>query len=180
MAEITSDIVNKNKKPLIAYEGNFSDNSLNRILKLSEAQLNHVEKNLRIRKKVFKIVVEMIQNIYHHYAKFASKGNESMYQLVKFTLDKQNNVYTICTGNHISSNNASILKRKIDQLNAMSPADLKSAYIHQLINGKIATYGGAGLGMMNILKNSENRLTYRFEKISEGDTFFSLCASVSV
>ena len=172
--------VNKNKEILISYEGDVSVHSLDRILKLSECKLNQIEKNLRVKKKVFKIVVEMIQNIYHHYTKFASKGNENIFRLVKFTLDKQNNVYTIQTGNHINTKNISVLKSKIDKLNAMTPTDLKSAYIKQLSDGKITQYGGAGLGMIDIVKNSENKLSYAFERVNERDTFFILWTTVSV
>lgn len=181
MVDIVSsfDSLNKNKEVIISYEGDASDYSLDRILQLSESKLNLIEKNHRVKKKVFKIVIEMIQNIYHHYTKFAINGNENIFRRVKFTLDKQNNVYTIRTGNHINTKNISVLKSKIDKLNAMTPTDLKSAYIKQLSDGKITQYGGAGLGMIDIVKNAENKLSYAFERINEYDTFFSLWTSVS-
>jgi hypothetical protein len=171
--------VNQNKNILISYEGDINDHLLDRILKLSEYKLNRSESNLRVKKKVFKIVVEMIQNIYNHYTKFAAKSNENLLRMVKFTIDKQNNVYTIRTGNHISAQNVALLKNKIDQLNAMTPTDLKSAYIKQLSDGTITRYGGAGLGMIDIVKNSENKLLYTFEPINEGNAFFSLWTTVS-
>ena len=181
MVDIVSSfgVANNDKDVLISFEGDVSDYSLDRILALSERKLNRIEKNIRIKKKVFKIVVEMIQNIYHHYTKFATHGNDIIFRRVKFTLDKQNNVYTIRTGNHISTKNVSVLKRKIDKLNAMTPTDLKSAYIKQLSNGKITPYGGAGLGMIDIVKNAGNKLSYAFEPIDERDTFFSLWTTVS-
>ena len=172
--------VKKNKEVLISFEGDVSVRSLDRILKLSECKLNRIEKNIRVKKKVFKIVVEMIQNIYHHYTKFAAKGNENIFRLVKFTLDKQNNVYTIQTGNHINTKNISLLKNKIDKLNAMTPTDLKSAYIKQLSDGKVTQYGGAGLGMIDIAKNSQNKLSYAFERVNEREAFFVLWTTVSV
>lgn len=180
MVDIASqNSVHKDDKVLISYEGDISDQCIDQILTLSELKLNRVEKNVRVKKKVFRIIVEMIQNIYHHYAKFATKGNENILRMVKFTLDKQDNTYTICTGNHISNQNVSLLKNKIDKLNAMTPTDLKSAYIRQLTNGKITHHGGAGLGMIDIVKNAENKLFYNFEPINEQDTFFSIWTTVS-
>lgn len=177
MVDILSN--SANKEILIFFEGDVSDGSLDQLLNLSEKKLNMIEKNLRVKKKVFKIVVEMVQNIYHYYTKFAVKGNENILSMFKFTLDKENDVYTIQTGNHINSKNVPTLKKKIDKLNSMNSSDLRSAYIKQLSEGKINRYGGAGLGMIDIAKSAENKLCYAFKPVNESDTFFSLWTTVS-
>ncbi len=163
---------------LLSFQGDITDISLDNILKLVENKLNGIEKNVKVKKKVFKIVVEMVQNIYHHYSNFSSIQQEETFQPVKFTLDKYASSYVISASNYVSNSVATTLKEKIDKINAMNGEQLRAAYLKKLMRGRMSRQGGAGLGMIDIVRNSESKLTYSFEKVGNKNAIFSLSATV--
>ena len=58
----------KDSKNLIfAYKGNIDENLVSNVLSIIENKLGMVEYNSRLKKKIFNIIVELIQNVFHNY-----------------------------------------------------------------------------------------------------------------
>jgi hypothetical protein len=135
---------------------------------------------LRLKKKVNNILVECLQNVYHHMEDFnEDEKTDDLAGSIMFLIcqDKQNN-YRIITGNHLLNTNVEKLKNKIDVINAMSPEELKNHYLETLKSTELSKKGGAGLGMIDMARKSGKKINYRFDPVNERISFFSLMISV--
>jgi len=108
----------QNKSIILAYKGNVSEELFNCILQLAENKLDKIELKSKLKKKVFNILVEVLQNIYHHFDELDTSHQE--YYSVLFLLTKEGSDYSIVTGNHVLADKVGELKKKIDDINAMS------------------------------------------------------------
>ena len=167
----------QNKNIILAYKGNVSRDLLNSILQLVENKLTKLELRSRLKKKIFNILVEILQNIYHHFDEIELDG-EDFYSVI-FLLCEDNGGYYIITGNHILNSKITPLKERIDQINSMSPEGLKEMYRERLEYGKISAKGGAGLGIIDIVRRSGSKLEYDFKTVTDDYSFFSLKVNVS-
>ena len=121
-------------------------------------------------------LVECLQNVYHHRDQGESfeGGNSAI-----LMLGKKDDDYFIVTGNMIFSKNVDGLNSRLDKLNNLSKEELKLAYQDVLANKGFSEKGGAGLGFIDILRKSGQKLDYRFQDINDEFSFFSLKVKIS-
>lgn len=140
-----------------------------------QGKLVEIEPKSSIRKRVFNILVEVLQNIYHHYAHISVDEDEVE---TRFALVKCRVNYYIIAGNYILNKEVPLLKARIDLLNTLSSEKLKQVYIETLGNGIISEKGGAGLGLIEIARKSGSKLTYEFRPMNDNLSFFSLMVTI--
>lgn len=162
---------------VLAYKGAVSEELFDSILQLAENKLDKIELHTKLKKKVFNILVEILQNVYHHFEERKEKkeGEKS----IIFMLYKEDFGYRIISGNHIFTSEVGTLKNRIDFINNMSNEELKSVYRDRLSKGEVSKKGGAGLGMLDIVRKSGEKIDYNFQKIDGRYSFFSLEIRVS-
>lgn len=167
----------QSKNIVLAYKGNVSEEIFNSLLQMAESKLGKIELSSKLRKKVFNILVEILQNIFHHF-----DGNDVDNQellSILFLLSKNESEYQIITGNHILLSKVDDLKAKIDAINALTETELKSVYRNTLYKGGISDKGGAGLGILDIARRSGEKIKYNFKKVNDNYSFFSLEVKIS-
>ena len=149
------------------YRGEFNANITNYILSLAEKNIVESRIQARTKKRVFHIMVESLQNITRH----QDDSDENWAHTAFFAVQKNGTYFYITTANVIDNNNVADLKEKLDKLNSLSPIELTRTYLEILNDGKISPKGGAGLGLIEIVRKSGNKLYYQFEKISDSKYF---------
>jgi len=92
---------------------------------------------------------------------------------------KQGDQYFIITGNHLKTERVMILKEKIDELNALSKDEIREKYREVLSNEGFSEKGGAGLGLIDIIRKSGENVDYAFRSIDKDYSFFSLKANIA-
>lgn len=157
---------------ILAYKGTVSEELFDSILHLAENKLEKLELESKLKKKVFNILVEILQNIYHHFERDQQSGVGE--KSIVLLLYKDTFGYRIISGNPMTHEEAGSLKERIDVLNGMSNEELKAVYRSRLAMGELTARGGAGLGMMDILRKSGERIQYNFQDIDKDYSFFSL------
>lgn len=162
---------------ILAYKGTVSEELFDSILQLAENKLEKIELKSKLKKKVFNILVEILQNVYHHFGK--DHKDEAEEKSIVFLLYKENFGYRIISGNHILNKEVDILKKRIDVINKLSNEELKSLYRNRLSTGKTSPKGGAGLGMLDIVRKSGEKINYEFQNIDNQYSFFSLEIKIS-
>lgn len=164
-------------KIIISYQGDVHGDIFSCLLEMVERKLSIIEYNSIVRKRIFKIFVEVLQNIYNYLKDFNSK--EEGYYTILILLCKNDTTYTIMTGNHIQTEKVEILQKKIDSINAMNHEELRQEYVSRLNDGQLSSTGGAGLGIIDIVRKSKTKLQYDFKKIDDRFSFFSLNVTVT-
>src|SRR5207302_1113743 len=125
----------------------------------------------------YHILVECLQNVYHHKEalKEADENLEEEKSSAIFMIAKgKENSYRIITGNFILNENADELRSKLEKISSMNNEDLRAYYLETLSTTELSDKGGAGLGMIDIARKSGHKLDYKFDKVSEQYSFFSL------
>jgi hypothetical protein len=168
----------QSKNIVLAYKGNISEELFNSLLQIAENKLGKIELKYKTRKKVFNILVEILQNVFHHIDGEEEEENQDLLSIV-FLLSKYETDYKIITGNHILQSKVDELKSKIDFINAMNEQELRSVYRQTLYKGDISEKGGAGLGIIDIARRSGEKINYSFKKVDEFYSFFSLEVKIS-
>jgi hypothetical protein len=173
-----SDLSNGNQ--IIYYKGNIDSDLINRVLDTVEAKMVNGNEHSKLRKKVYNVLVESLQNLYHHVEKvpesFEDQTSEKYGILAVNKVDKG---YTIMTGNFIRADNVEMLEEKIKRINRSNHEELTELYKFILNHQRISSKGGGGLGLVDIARKSGNRLEYSFKEYNGNSSFFYLKILVS-
>ncbi len=152
---------------------------LTTILQIMESKMEHLEEKPKVKKKVFNILVECLQNLYHHIdqedvAHVPAEEKSALLMIAKGPVN-----YQITTGNYMKTVDRAELENKIELVNGMDKDELKAYYKKVLNEGKMSAKGTAGLGMIDIARKSGQPLEYAFKSINDKTTFFSLAVKIS-
>ena len=160
---------------LIAYKGNVTSELISNVLEVVEARMDDYSETSKIRKKVYNVLVESLQNLYHHIdilpPEIRKDFDEKFGILV---VSRKESQYQISTGNFIESEKVPQLKGKIDKINSMNADELKDMYKFILNHQRLSEKGGGGLGLVDIARKTGNRLDYSFNDYNDDYAFFNL------
>lgn len=164
---------------MLSFKGEVTSELLTSILQIMETKMENMDESPKIRKKVYNILVECLQNLYHHIDADDLTTKERHENNALFMIGKKDDQYSIMTGNYMLSANVDALKSKLERINAMTKEELKEYYKEVLNNGEMSAKGGGGLGMIDIARKSGEKLDYQFQKVDDKYSFFSLNVKVS-
>ncbi|MEM7109396.1 MAG: SiaB family protein kinase [Bacteroidota bacterium] len=158
---------------ILVYEGEFTQEITKSILAMAERNMDSSGEESSVKRKVFNVMVECLQNIVKHAGDVQNKN------AAIFIMGKHENEYIIVSGNPINGDDSNKLKDKLEQINSLDKDGLKSLYKEIIKNTEISDKGGAGLGFVDMARKSGNPLVYDFVDSGGGELFFCLKASVS-
>lgn len=158
------------------YQGNFSIDLSNKILALAENNLENIGESTSMRKKVYFIMVESLQNITRHndYAKNSDQGDCNF-----FVIQRAADNYYVTSGNLIENSNIPLLESKLQKINSLDKDSLKEYAKEVLVQGELSDKGGAGLGLIEMARKSGNKLAWHFKPIDARHSHFYFQIKVS-
>jgi len=157
------------------YRGKFNTDITDNILSLAEESLRLSEQKLSIKKRVYFVMVEGLQNITRHQD---IDTKDAPIKPGLFVLQRKKNSYFITTGNLIEKKNINELKSQLEKVNSLSKEELNEYYKLQLIDGGFSGKGGAGLGLIEIARKSKGSLAFDFRKIKGKFYYFYLLTEI--
>lgn len=161
---------------MLVYCGEFSQELNKTLLSFTERKFmtENVEDNTR--RKIFNIMVEVLQNISKNKVERSDKTPDIE---AVFILGSNQDDYLLISSNLISNDRIGRLKERIDQVNSLDKEGLKLLYRDVRLNAAFSDKAGAGIGIIDIARKSENRLGYSFEQINGEYSIFSLLIKVT-
>jgi hypothetical protein len=166
---------------LMAFKGNISSELISNVLEVVEARMDEYNESSKIRKKVYNVLVESLQNLYHHIETLPEAMHEEFDS--KFgilVVCRIGNKYRISTGNFIGHEKVDVLRNKIDKINSMGREELKDMYKFILNHQRLSEKGGGGLGLVDIARKTGNDMEYIFEKYDDNYYFFNLDVYIDI
>jgi predicted DNA-binding protein (UPF0278 family) len=160
---------------ILHYKGNVDSDVINHILDTVEDKMVEVSEQSKLRKRVYNVLVESLQNLYHHVDKVPDGFEDQISE--KFGLivvKKVSDGYRIITGNFVSFENVEKLEEKIKRINRSSHEEIKELYKFILNHQRISAKGGGGLGLVDIARKTGNKLEYSFKAYDSQYSFFYL------
>lgn len=151
------------------YRGDFNPHITTRILEVAEVDLENSEDTNRLRKKIFFIMIECLQNITKHRVELR---NNTIQESGLFLIQKTNSFYFITTCNVVKREASAKIKQSIERINSSNSKQIRELYNKVLVNGKMSDKGGAGLGFIAMAKKSGQKFIYEFKPIDEELDYF--------
>ena len=161
-----------NEHVVLLRKGDFSQESILPLFQLFESNLQIKKEDLVFKKKSLYILIELLQNMNRHGVEIDGMKPGLFLVTIK------SGQYTMETGNFIYTNNAKMLKEHLDSLQGLDKIELAKRYKDQLMSADIEEDKGAGLGIIEMFRQSEGEIIYTFEKVNEQLSFFSLSATL--
>jgi hypothetical protein len=166
-------------KIMLSFKGDITSELLTSILQIMESKLDNMQEEPKIKKKVYNVLVECLQNLYHHLDIDPMDENHAKFKSAIFMIGKVGPEYSIITGNYILREKVNSLKEKLTKINVMSKDELKEYYKEILNEGEFSDKGGGGLGMIDIARKSGQKLNFNFAEVDNRYSFFSLNIKIS-
>lgn len=164
------------KNIILVYEGEFTQEITKSVLSMAEKNMETTNEDLNIKKKVFNVMVECLQNICKHSEEFGAENDD--FNTAIFMIAKEMDIYKITSGNVIYNNKIEGLKAKLEKINSLDKEGLKEYYKDTLSNSELSEKGGAGLGFIDMARKSGQKLEFEFTKIDEQISFFALQSTI--
>src|SRR5436190_24350886 len=96
------------QKLILVYEGDFTQETTKSILAMAERNLDSSGEDAGIKRKVFNVMVEALQNIVKHHSEQGLKAGNLVSQSAIFMISKDDARYCVMTGNTLP--NSSVAK----------------------------------------------------------------------
>ena len=150
-------------KVILFFEGNLTEELISYLVHFAEKSFSGTHIPILIQKRVINVLVESVQNIFHHGSKQAKNTSVVVISRIK-------NKYRISTANTIDKKEVCTLKEKLEQALTMNKDELRSHYIKKL--GEKASEDpkpgtGAGIGILDMARRSNQKVSYSFEETKD-------------
>lgn len=165
---------------VLYFKGNVDSEVINKALDLVEGKLLTTRETPRLRKKVYNVLVESLQNLYHHADNIPRGYHASRpdrFGLV--VMEKLGKGYRITTCNFVAAVSVKELEEKLTRINRSTPEEIKELYKDILNHQEITEKGLGGLGLLDIARKTGHRIDFRFKRYDNLNTAFRLSAVVA-
>jgi hypothetical protein len=163
---------------IFGYRGSLTNELISSILHLSESKLKDLAAPFKKKKSIINIMIECLQNILYHGESVVENGVFG-HQCI-FLMGQRPNEYFIQFGNYIDNQHVSALKTKLNYFNSLEIEDIHKLYLEILDKGEISDKGGAGLGILRVIKDSGRSLDFSFFPVNDKQSFYCMEIKISV
>ena len=157
----------------LSYSGPVQYDTIGNLIgELKEAMFEAKIKQV-IYKKVLMVMIESLENVfkYHEYFEKDRVVEEYPPSILITSVDK---VFFVECTNPIRKKDIPKLKAKLDHVNSLSKAEVKDEYKVTITNGQFSEKGGAGLGIIEMAKITDDKLAYSFCPVNSEFEHFRL------
>ena len=162
---------------ILVYQGDFTQESTKSILAMAERNLDSSGEESSIKRKVFNVMVEALQNIVKHSDELVDGQIRSHAAI--FLIGKEKNRYSIMSGNPIRKVNIDKLNKALEHINGLDKEGLKELYKEIIKNTTISEKGGAGLGFVDMARKWGEKMESSFPELNADYAFFCLKVNVA-
>lgn len=164
---------------VLAYQGEVNTELLESVYEMMNKHLEDKKISSERKKKFFYILIESLQNVFHHQVNNLENLNDAKVASAGFMIrNSEEGVYSITTGNYISNSSIEKLSKKLEEVNNLNADELKNYYRQSLSESEFSEKGGAGLGIIEMARKSGHKLNYEFTKINNEYSFFCLTITI--
>jgi hypothetical protein len=160
-----------NPEIYIDYHGQVDLRVIELLLKKLKNSREFAGLNKPTAKRTYAIVVECLENIYRHSIILPSPVSDLQPGI---SVRKENDRILISAGNLVKNDAIDRLTRKLDKINSLDQAALKTLYESTINLESKKNENGAGLGFISMAIKSGNRIGYSFTPSSDGYSYFAL------
>jgi hypothetical protein len=159
----------------LIWSGHFSPEIGKEVLSFTETRLSEEDIDNNLKRKVFSILVEALENV----AKYSpGKEEEEKFGMPVAMLRLVGQYYYVTTGNLIPNDKVDALRGKLDNINGCDRESLKELFRDALLSQNIETESTGNLGLIEMARKSGNKLEYLFESVNDTYSYYTLTVKV--
>ncbi len=145
------------------------------VLSLTEAKLTEEDIESALRRRVFNIMIEILENVSKYNP---GKEAEHKYGMPIVLVRLEKGKFLLTTGNLILNSQVVDLKDKLDKINSFGKEELKTLFYESLSSQSIDTDSTGNMGLISMARKSGSKLNYQFEKVNDLYSYFMLTVEV--
>lgn len=145
---------------LFLHQGEVDHSVVERLLAQAERWCMEDGVPMGVRKRLFNVLVEALENLHHHALDEHRSGTWAC-------LLREADAYIVLFGNPVLQTTALLLQNRINILNEMDEETLKQHYLTLLSNEGRTERGGAGLGLLTMARKSKRPIGLVYEVVDE-------------
>jgi len=157
---------------ILYFNGFFNQGNLLSLLAIIKGRMNMSITTIRLSN----VMVEMIQNIIKHGAERSDEISGA--PGVFFLRQKENNDFTLTSGNYVTNEDAEKLKDNLSFINEKSDKEISEYYDKILLDIELGDSKKSGLGLSDLRIKSGKKLEYSFHDMGNGNNFYILQTTV--
>jgi hypothetical protein len=168
------------ERVLLAYFGVFNDNITDLMIGLSEDSLKKQDELKKLSRRASFLIVESFQNVVRHSVEIKETVLETESRNDYFQISVLQDRIVISSVNVIKNSDADKLDEFIDRINALSDIELKELRKSTLLSSEISEKGGAGLGIIEMVRRSGLPLKKEFIPLKQGFSLIVLSLELTI
>jgi hypothetical protein len=161
----------------MVWSGHLSSDIEKQVLSFTEARMSEDDIELKVRRKVFSIMVECLQNI-SKYNPGVELGKRYGMPIAMVITEKDG--MRLTTGNLIQNSEIPSLMIKLKTVNKYDKRGLKELYRISLAGEDLKAEQTGILGLIDIARKSGHKLDYEFEKVNKDFSYYVLSVQVDI
>lgn len=162
------------KKTIVSYKGPFYIELIS-VFGTNIRRLN--DEFVNARKKLFKIFIELSQNVSNYSEDFHMVNNIQRIGVGELHVLENEEKYFFSTTNQVKSSDAEILAERCKLINSSEYPKLRELKREQRLNSPGEKFG-ARIGLIQAVMLSKNTLDYNIENIDDKFSFFTLTVKI--
>ncbi|MBW6501023.1 MAG: SiaB family protein kinase [Bacteroidales bacterium] len=160
----------------LIWSGHISPEVAREVLTFTETKLSEEDIEAKVRRRVFSILVEILENV----AKYGpDRKEEEKFGMPVAIIRFDDGLFLLSTGNLVLNNGIDDLRQKLDTVNEHNNTELKDLFIKSLIQQDISTDSTGDMGLIDVARKSGEMLEYQFEYVNEDYSYFTLTVKVA-
>ncbi len=163
---------------IFGYRGFLTNDLISSILTLTESRLKDLPAPFKKKKSIINIIIEGLQNILYHGESVEENGIMGHHCI--FLMGQRTNEYFIQFGNFISNSEVAALRSKLSYFNSLKQEQVQQLYLDILDKGDVSDKGGAGLGILRVIRDSDRTMDFTFIPVDERQSFYCMEIKISM
>lgn len=159
----------------LIWSGHFSSDVGKEVLSFTETKLSEEDVDTGVRRKVFSILVEALENVAKYSPGFEP---EEKYGMPVAVIRLNGTIYSLTTGNLIENDKVASLKDKLDTINQSDKNGLKELFKKALLEQDLESESTGNMGLLEMARKSGNKLEYQFEEINDQYSYYTLTIKI--
>jgi Family of unknown function (DUF6272) len=160
----------------LAFQGMMSQD----VLTLIGLSLRRKPNSEVVAKRLFGLVVELTQNIYHYSAiKSFSEKDQREVGVGVVTVGENEHDYYVCSGNLIETHKAEAILERCNLINSLDEENLKKFYKEQRRQPQRENTTGANVGLIDIVRKSGNPIGCQVDVVDEQNSFLAFVVKIN-
>jgi len=168
--ELRAKTVQENQ--ICSFSGVLTSEIISSLIQLLDSYLKSNDAISRRKKNTINVLIECLQNMYYHNSTL--NRSDQIINGCYISIHRESNDILIKSCNLIDFEKIDPVSNQIMRLNAMDSLQVHQQYLETLDKGLLSPLGGAGLGLIRMLRESGSPLEFSFNQAQNNIWFFNL------